>query len=115
MSERGHRINRRSLIIILCLSLASLHVLRAYSDWKSIAPGMDYKYVAAKTPSAVGDSRIFILRIDSNLWQLEAIGISQTGESAGHTARDWSPRHKFHAASHVGMLATDCKPPLRYN
>src|SRR5947207_7647110 len=88
MSERGHRRNRRSLIIILCLSVASLHVLRADSDWKSIAKGMDYKYVAAKTPSAVGDSRIFILRVDPNLWQLEAVGISQTGESSGHTARD---------------------------
>ena len=114
MSERGHRRNRRSLIIILCLSVASLHVLRADSDWKSIAKGMDYKYVTAKTPSAVGDSRIFILRIDSNLWQLEAIGISQTGESSGHTARDWSQRHKFSAAINAGMFATDFKTHLGY-
>ena len=113
MSERGHRRNRRSLII-LCLSLASLHVLRADSDWKSIAKGMDYKYVTAKTPSAVGDSRIFILRIDPNLWQLEAVGIGQTGESSGHTARDWSQRQKFSAAINAGMFATDFKTHLGY-
>jgi len=114
MSERGHRGNLRALILISCLSLASLHVLRAGSDWKSIAKGMDYKYIAAKTPSTVGDSRIFILRVDPNLWQLEAVGISQTGEPSGHTARDWSQRQKFSAAINAGMFATDFKTHLGY-
>jgi len=44
--------------------------------------------------------------MDPSLWQLEAIGISQTGESSGHTARDWSARHKFSAAINAGMFAT---------
>ena len=114
MSERRHRRNVRAFILVLCVGLASLHALRADSDWKSIAKGMDYKYVAAKTPSAVGDSRIFILRVDPNLWQLEAVGISQTGESSGHTARDWSQRQKFSAAINAGMFATDFKTHLGY-
>ena len=114
MSERRYRGNVHAFILVLCVSLASLHALRADSDWKSIAKGMDYKYVAAKTPSAVGDSRIFILRVDPNLWQLEAVGISQTGESSGHTARDWSQRQKFSAAINAGMFATDFKTHLGY-
>ncbi len=109
-----HRKNRGIFILIFSLTFASLTIVQAASDWKSLAPGMDYKYVVAKTPSPVGDSRIFILRMDPSLWQLEAIGISQTGESSGHTARDWSARHKFSAAINAGMFATDMKTHLGY-
>jgi len=75
---------------------------------------MDYKYIAAKTPSPVADSRIFILRIDPALWQLEAVGISQTADSSGHTAREWSQSRKFSAAINAGMFATDFKTHLGY-
>jgi len=102
------------LFVIFFFSLSSLLIARPSSDWKTIAPGMDYKYVIAKKPSAVGDSRIFVLRMDPNLWQLEATGISQTGESTGHTARDWSRGHKFTAAINAGMFAEDYKTHLGY-
>ncbi len=114
MPLRIHRGNPSILIAIFLLSLSSLLAAQATLQWKSIAPGMDYKYVTAKTPSAIGDSRIFILRVDPNLWQLEAIGISQTGESSGHTARDWSRRQKFSAAINAGMFAADFKTHLGY-
>ena len=103
-----------ALILVFLLSLATLRTSHALSDWKTLAPGMDYKYVLAKNPSSVGDSRIFILRMDPNLWQLESVGITQTGDSAGHTARDWSQRHKFSAAINAGMFATDMKTHLGY-
>ena len=61
-----------------------------------------------------GNSRIVILRIDPSLWQLEAVGISQTGESAGHTARAWSESRKFSAAINAGMFAADQKTHLGY-
>jgi len=75
---------------------------------------MDLKYVAAKKPSSIGDSRIVILRMDPSLWQLEAVGITQTGESAGHTARAWSQSRNFSAAINAGMFATDYKTHLGY-
>jgi hypothetical protein len=75
---------------------------------------MDLKYVNTKKPSSLGDSRIAILRMDPNLWQLETVGISQTGESAGHTARDWSQSHNFSAAINAGMFASDYKTHLGY-
>lgn len=114
MRASFHRDQRGVLLAILFLGCASLRAARAPSDWKSVTPGLDYKYVAAKTPSAVGDSRIFVLRVDPNLWQLEAVGISQTGESSSHTARDWSQRHKFSVAINAGMFATDFKTHLGY-
>ena len=75
---------------------------------------MDYKYLAAKKPSNVGDSRIFVLRIDPNLWKPEAVGISQAGESAGHTAREWAQREKLSAVINAGMFAADFKTHLGY-
>jgi uncharacterized protein YigE (DUF2233 family) len=102
------------LVAIFLFSLSALLVARPSPDWKTVAPGMDYKYVTAKKPSAVGDSRILILRMDPKLWQLEAAGISQTGESTGHTAREWSQSHKFAAAINAGMFAADYKTHLGY-
>jgi hypothetical protein len=101
-------------VAALSLGLSSLLAARLASDWKTLAPGMDLKYVTAKKPSSVGDSRIAILRMDPNLWQLETVGISQTGESAGHTARDWSQSHNFSAAINAGMFASDYKTHLGY-
>lgn len=102
------------LLATLSLGLSSLLLARAPSDWKTLASGMDLKYVAAKHPSDVGDSRIVILRMDPSQWQLEAVGITQTGESAGHTARAWSQSHNFSAAINAGMFATDYKTHLGY-
>jgi len=114
MCARFHREGRGIFLVVLCLALSSLLLARPSLDWKALAPGMDLKYVTAKKPSPVGDSRIVILRMDPNLWRLEAVGISQTGESSGHTARDWSQRHKFSAAINAGMFATDYKTHLGY-
>jgi Phosphodiester glycosidase len=114
MPSRTHRGDPSILVAIFSLSLSSLLAAQAPLQWKSVAPGMDYIYVTAKKPSPTGDSRIFILRMDPNLWQLEPVGISQTGEPSGHTARDWSARHKFSAAINAGMFATDMKTHLGY-
>jgi Phosphodiester glycosidase len=114
MSARPHRRVFAAFLLLCLFSLASLSASRAASDWKSIAPGMDFIYITAKSPTFVGDSRIFILRMDPNLWQLEPVGISQTGESGGHTARDWSQRYKLSVAINAGMFATDMKTHLGY-
>lgn len=108
------RFNTCPFLIILFLCFSSLLVAGVLSDWKTLAPGMDLKYVATKHPSSVGDSRILVLRIDPSLWQLEAVGITQTGESSGHTARAWSQSRNFSAAINAGMFATDYKTHLGY-
>ncbi len=102
------------LLAALSLGLPSLLPTPAASDWKVLAPGMDLRYVTAKKPSSVGDSRIVILRMDPRLWQLEMLGISETGESSGHTARAWSQSRKFSAAINAGMFSTDYKTHLGY-
>ena len=76
---------------------------------------MDFRYITPIHPSAMGDSRIAVLRIDPKLWELEAIGIGQTGENVGHTAKDWCKTHKFAAAINAGMFAGDGKTHLGYS
>lgn len=107
---------RRAGLLLASLSFGFGALLLAgpASDWKSLAPGMDLRYVAAKKPSSVGDSRIVILRMDPSQWQLEAVGITQTGESSGHIARSWSQSRNFSAAINAGMFATDYKTHLGY-
>ena len=85
------------------------------SDWQVLALGMDFRYVAAIHPSTTGKSRIAVLRIDPKLWELEAIGIGQTGEQIGHTAKEWCNRHQFAAAINAGMFAGDGKTHLGYS
>jgi hypothetical protein len=75
---------------------------------------MEIKHVQARKRSAFGDSKITVLRIDPSLWELEAIGILQTGESAGHTVREWSKEHKYTAAINAGMFDMDNKTHLGY-
>jgi hypothetical protein len=85
------------------------------SDWRILAPGMEFRYIPAIHPSAMGDSRIAVLRIDPKLWELEAIGVAQTGEPVGHTAKEWCKGHKFAAAINAGMFAGDGKTHLGYS
>jgi hypothetical protein len=108
------RRNRGLLVATLSLGLSSLLLASAPPDWKTLALGMDLKYFAAKHPSSVGDSRIVILRMDPSLWQLEAVGITQTDESVGHTARAWAQSRHFSAAINAGMFAMDYRTHLGY-
>jgi len=70
--------------------------------------------VASSKPSSIGDSRITIVRIDPHLWELAFIGLSQTGESTGHTARGWCQSQGLTAAINAGMFASDYKTHLGY-
>lgn len=86
----------------------------ATGGWRSLAPGMELGTFVASKPSSAGDSRITVLRIDPNLWDLELAGTSRTGESAGRTARQWCQSHDLTAAINAGMYGTDYKTHVGY-
>ena len=81
------------------------------SGWKTVAPGMELRFLVAQKE---GVQRIAVLRIDPALWDLEVVGTSRTGESTGHTARDWAQLHNLTAAINAGMFGTDQKTHLGY-
>jgi len=113
--SRRKVLDRKLSVFALFFLLALLPALAVTnSSWKTLAPGMELGYVTAREPSAAGDSRIAVLRMDPKLWELVAIGVSQTGESSGHTAREWCEKHKLVAAINAGMFETDQKTHLGY-
>ncbi|HXJ86422.1 MAG TPA: phosphodiester glycosidase family protein [Candidatus Binatia bacterium] len=87
---------------------------RAESGWRTLAAGMEIREVQARKQSILGDSKITVLRMDPSRWELEIIGVLQTGESAGHTAREWAHKQKYAAAINAGMFAADSKTHLGY-
>jgi hypothetical protein len=75
---------------------------------------MDLGTFLTSQPSKVGDSRIMILRIDPNLWDLVLVGVDPSGNSRGLTAKQWSASHNLTAAINAGMFAQDYKTHVGY-
>jgi hypothetical protein len=96
-------------IVFLTVLLSLLACLKAdtASSWQLLSPGMELRYLAVTQPDASGSAKITVLRIDPHFWELEMIGTSLTGETAGHTAREWCEAHKLTAAINAGMYKTD--------
>ena len=104
--------NMRMVIFCLCLLMASSGT--ASDKWQSLAPGMELGTFTASRPSKVGDSRITVLRIDPNLWDLEFVGISRSGESGRRTAKQWSKVHQLTASINAGMFGMDGRTHIGY-
>lgn len=99
------------LIALLCSYFAPAH---AQEHWRPIASGLDIGFFKATTYTPVGDSTITILRIDPQLWELQVLGISETGDPEGFTAKQWSEKHGFIAATNAGMFLTDYRTHVGY-
>ena len=112
---------RRALVSVTLLVLLSGfakagHRSKADANpkWQQLAPGIELRFLKAGKPSSIGDSRIAVLRIDPALWDLELIGVSQNGEPAGHTAREWCEKYNLAAAINAGMFDRDGKTHTGY-
>lgn len=115
LRERLRSISMRTAgSLLLLLSLAIGAEVRAGVEWKTLAPGMELGTAVAKKASRHGDSKITILRIDPDRWDLELLAISETGEKSGRTARGWSEKHGLTAAINAGMFATDYSTHVGY-
>jgi hypothetical protein len=98
--------------VILALAFGAL-IASGAPEWQTLAPWMELRYVTPHGASG-SNSAITILRIDPKQWELALLGTSQTGELAGHTAREWCMKGKFTAAINAGMFNTDGKSHIGY-
>jgi len=89
-------------------------VMAGAAAWQPLAPGMDLKVLVVNAPGEAAESRITVVRIDPDLWELEFVGISRTGDAVGQTAREWCRKHQLTAAINAGMFATDFKTHIGY-
>lgn len=59
-------------VVLLLLSLA---VTPSHAgEWRLLAAGMELRSLEAKSPGAVGDSKIIVVRVDPVLWELDLVG-----------------------------------------
>jgi hypothetical protein len=99
---------------IVLLSLWSCLKADTTSGWQLLSPGMELNYLAVTRPKVTTGARLTVLRIDPHLWELEIMGTSRTGETAGHTAREWCETHQLTAAINAGMFKTDGTPHVGF-
>jgi exopolysaccharide biosynthesis protein len=99
---------------LLSLSIAIIPESIIAQGWKQLAPGMDLQNITSKNHDTSGYSHITLLRIDPELWELVFIGINQTGEASGKTARDWCKSNKLTVAINGGMFAEDNRKHVGY-
>ena len=86
----------RRLFVFFLVLLASANLEGdAKPEWKSLAPGLEITSLTAVQPAQMGDSKITVLRIDPNKWDLEFAGISQTGVGNSRSAREWCSRTAY--------------------
>jgi len=112
LRSRHWRARVRNASVILALAFGAL-IASGAPEWQTLAPGMELRYVTPHGASG-SNSAITILRIDPKQWELALLGTSQTGELAGHTAREWCMKGKFTAAINAGMFNTDGKSHIGY-
>lgn len=102
-----------SLVLALLLS-ATVSKADSPVVWQTLDPGMDLATLTARTPAPAGDSRITVLRVDPEKWDLEFVGTSLSGDTNTRTTREWCKAHQLGAAINAGMFATDYKTHIGY-
>ena len=109
---RSHHFAWKTIsFVALLVSLVAVPKAEVDSAWQILAPGLELRRI---TPRVSAQSPIVVLRIDPDLWELSFVGVSNTGESAGHTARGWAEGYKLTATINAGMFDTDGKTHLGY-
>jgi hypothetical protein len=84
------------------------------ATWQELAPGMELGVFPAKVPSHVGDSRITILRMDPERWELVMITAGKGEGSSSLTAKEWSADHGLTAVTNAGMFGEDHRTHVGY-
>ncbi len=80
--------NCRLALILVLLGLVFHRSAHGATQWQALTPGMDLGALLARKASIHVDSRIMVLRMDPNLWELVFVGISMTGEASGFREDD---------------------------
>ncbi len=104
----------RAFIPLLFVTIAFTTQAMANGGWTTLAPGMELGTFTARKASPVGESRIIILRIDPQHWELVLVGTSWSSDAKNQTAKEWCKDHGLTAAINAGMFATDYKTHVGY-
>ncbi len=93
-------------ILLACLLLASPALA---GDWEELQPGLDLGVFDSPQKSDKGDSKIRVVRVDPERFELVLVMASAQKEPTTKTARQWSADKGLLAAINASMYATDHK------
>jgi len=80
-----------------------------FSEWQKLAQGLELGIFSAPIPSEIGDSKIRILRIDPQHYQLRLLSASAFEKGRPLSARQWSIQNGLVAAINASMYQQDYK------
>ena len=75
--------------------------------WITLETGLEYGVVPSPQHSEVGDSKIRVLRIDPDRFELRLLNASASDQGYALTPRDWANRNGLVAAINASMYQTD--------
>lgn len=102
------------VVIVTLLLIAIARAEVSTEGWKEIAEGLDTASFTVSGESLPGDAKVVIVRIDPKMWDLKLLAISETGDSAGLSAKEWCKTHNLSAAINAGMYDVDYKTHVGY-
>jgi uncharacterized protein YigE (DUF2233 family) len=79
------------------------------SGWQKLAPGLELGIFSAPLPSEIGDSKIRVLRIDPQRYQLRLLSASAFENGRPLSAKQWSQQNGLVAAINASMYQADYK------
>lgn len=106
--------DRMIRIAFMIISLLVASPAGAPPAWRTLAPGLELGTFTVADSSRAGDASFTVLRIDPNAWDLEFMGQSRSGDSAGRSVRDWGRKYGLVAAINAGMFAPDYRTHIGY-
>jgi uncharacterized protein YigE (DUF2233 family) len=83
--------------------------VRQKSDWQKLAEGLELGIFRAPVASEIGDSRIRVLRIDPQHFQLKLLNASATESGRPLSAKQWCRQNGLIAAINASMYQEDYK------
>jgi uncharacterized protein YigE (DUF2233 family) len=107
------------LVLILLMSLSPIadgkdqqpagNAVSKDSGWQKLAPGLELGIFSAPLPSEIGDSKIRVLRIDPQRYQLRLLSASAFENGRLLSAKQWSRQYDLVAAINASMYQADFK------
>lgn len=101
------------VLVAVLLGLVMGGAVHAHADWTVLAPGLEFRWLAAPHPRPVGASRIAVVRADPMSWQVDLVGQSHAADP-GRTAREWATVRGLAVAINAGMFAPDHRTHVGY-
>tara|TARA_B100001029_G_C15051867_1_gene451356 strand:- start:506 stop:1321 length:816 start_codon:yes stop_codon:yes gene_type:complete len=97
--------------IILISTVFLISLLKA--SWSDIDEGLSYQIFDAEKKSFIGDSKIVIVRIDPNFYNINLFSSDQY-KHKNLTAKEWSEKHNLTVVINAGMFQEDHSSNVGY-